>query len=162
MTLVSHYNIEYSEKTFLKPLLGKAELLEMEALEKICFPPGESYDLRTLRRFVSLNGIGVLRWYEEIDGHSVLAAYHMFDCFMAELITIDVHPDWRRHGIARRLLDTSMARLREIGHRKATCQIAVDNESSLALHGRYGFKPVRRIPNYYGKGHDAYQMQAAL
>lgn len=162
MPMVSHYNIDFSGGTFLKPLLKKAELQEMEALEKICFPPPENYDLRTLRRFVSLNGIGVLRWYEDVGGESVLVAFHMFDCFMAELITLDVHPDWRRRGIARALLDTSMGRLREIGHRKASCQIAIDNEPSLVLHKHYGFKVVRRIRDYYGKGRDACHLVAPL
>lgn len=160
--ITSHYNIAYSRRRYLKPMISDAEIRELAELETVCFPPPENYDFRTLRMYVSLNGAGLLRWHEPVGEGQRLVAFHMFDCIMGELITLDVHPDFQRRGIGARLLETSMRKLAEIGHRRATCQIAVGNEASLLLHKRYGFKATRRIKNYYGPGRDAFFMVAVL
>jgi ribosomal-protein-alanine N-acetyltransferase len=156
------YNLAYSRRRFLKPMLSDAELRELAELEKICFPPPENYDLRTLRMFVSLNGAGLLRRRELIEGTPRLIAFHLFDCLAGELITLDVHPDYRRLGIGRGLVGESMAKLKELGHKQVTCQISVTNKASLDLHEPFGFRQVRTIRNYYGPGRDAYLLRATL
>lgn len=156
------YNIAYSRRRFLKPMITDAELREMAELEKVCFPPPENYDLRTLRMFASLNGAGLLRRRELIDGTPKLIAFHLFDCLQGELITLDVHPDFRRHGIGRSLVAESMKKMHELGHKQVTCQISVTNDASLNLHYPFGFKRVRTVKNYYGPGRDAYLLIAKL
>lgn len=156
------YNIAYTRKRFLKPMLGKDDLRELAELEKICFPPPENYDMRTLRMFVSLNGAGLLRWREDICGQPRLVAFHLFDCLAAELITLDVHPDFRRRGIAAALLAESLSRLRQLGHKYASCQIATDNDPSLQLHERFGFRRMQILRKYYENGRDAYLLRAPL
>jgi ribosomal-protein-alanine N-acetyltransferase len=156
------YNIAYSRRRFLKSMLSDSELREMAELEKICFPPPENYDLRTLRMFVSLNGAGLLRRRELIDGTLHLIAFHLFDCLAGELITLDVHPDFRRLGIGRALVSESIAKLKELGHKQVSCQIGVSNTASLELHYAFGFKAKRTIKNYYGPGRDAYLLVARI
>lgn len=156
------FNVAYSRRRFLKPMLTEAELKEMAELEKLCFPPPENYDLRTLRMFVSLNGAGLLRRVEIVNGEPRLIAFHLFDCLMSELITLDVHPDFRRLGLGKMLVSESMAKLRELKHRFVTCQISVNNQASLDLHLPFGFKAIRTIRNYYGPGRDAYLLRAKL
>lgn len=158
----SDFNLAFTRRRFLKPLISDNEIHELVELEKICFPPPENYDQRTLQLFVSMNGIGLLRWFEEGETDCRLAGFHIFDCFAAELITIDVHPEFRRRGIARRLYDLSLGKLKELGHQSVSCQIATSNDSSLAFHRLYGFKPVKRLRNYYGPGRDAYFLKAPL
>jgi GNAT superfamily N-acetyltransferase len=163
--IVETFNIEPRRRRFLKPMLGPDELPPLLELEKICFPPPDNYDRTTLKHFLSLNGCGLLRWYAdtpETGTPGPLVAFHLFDCFSAELITLDVHPDWRRRGIGSSLLRRSLAKLRSLGHRVATCQIAVDNEASLALHKRFGFHPAGRLEHYYGSGRDAFHLVARL
>lgn len=160
--LTSDYNIASTRRRLLKPMIGEPELHELVEMEKVCFPPPEKYNLRTLRGFVSLNGAGLLRWYEEVEGKQRLAAFHLFDCFASELITLDVHPDFRRKGIGKKLVESSMAKLRELGHRYVSCQISTTNEASIVLHKLLGFRPVQVLKNYYGPGRHAYLMTAKL
>lgn len=157
------YNIAYSRRRFLKPLVTLPELREMVELERLCFPSCESYDLRSLRMFVSLNGAGLLRLRETLpDGRRLLAAFHLFDCLASELITLDIHPDYRRRGIGLALVSESMARLREFGHDRVRCQIGISNEASLELHRRLGFGIRRLLRDYYGHGRHAYLLTAKL
>jgi [ribosomal protein S18]-alanine N-acetyltransferase len=160
--VLSDYNIAYARRRFLKPMVDDAQLREMLELERVCFPPPENYDLRTLKMFVSLNGVGLLRRYEVVDSGPKLIAFHLFDCLSAELITLDVHPDFRRKGIGKGLLEMSLTKLREIGHEQATCQIATGNTASIDLHVAFGFRKVGRLRNYYGPGRHAYLMNARL
>jgi [ribosomal protein S18]-alanine N-acetyltransferase len=160
--LTRDYNIAYSRRRYLKPMLSDAELRDMVELERICFPPPSNYDLRTLRMFVSLNGAGLIRCREIVDERPMLIAFHLFDCVAAELITLDVHPKFRRNGLGSKLLTESLTKLAEVGHTQASCQIAVDNEPSLKLHQLFGFQPVRTLKNYYGPGRDAHLLVTSL
>jgi len=156
------YNLAFARKRLLKPMISDAEIRELAELEKLCFPPPENYDLRTLRTFVSLNGAGLLRRREVVDGVPRLIAFHLFDLLDAELITIDVHPNFRGAGLGKMLLNESFKKLREMGHTHVTSQVGVHNEASLKLHHRFGFKILKKLPNYYGPSRDAYQLKARL
>jgi ribosomal protein S18 acetylase RimI-like enzyme len=160
--ICSDYNIAYSRRRFLKPCLTDREIREMEILERLCFSPAECYDIRTLRLFVSMNGIGILRYYDDTEESPRLVAFHLFDCINGELITLDVHPNFRGRGIATQLLQLSLKKLRDLGHTRTTCEIAVDNEPSLRLHRKFGFVPVRLLRHYYGPGKHAYYLTARL
>lgn len=157
------YNIAYSRRRFLKAMVPAAELREMAELERLCFPPCENYDLRTLRMFVSKNGAGLIRLRDPgPEGRPLLTAFHLFDCLAAELITLDVHPLRRRQGIGQLLVSESMSKLREFGHDRVTCEIGITNEASLELHQRLGFQTKRLLKNYYGHGRHAYLLAARL
>ncbi len=158
----SDYNFAYTRRRFLRPILSDCEIRELEKLERLCFSLRECYDFRTLRLFVSQNGIGILRYYEESLPDRPLVAFHLFDCLAAELITLDVHPDFRRRGLATQLLKMSLQKLRSLGHTYAFCQIGVNNQPSLALHAKFGFRPWRVLKNYYGPGWHAYLLKAPL
>ncbi|MCX7624644.1 MAG: GNAT family N-acetyltransferase [Candidatus Sumerlaeaceae bacterium] len=160
--ICSDYNIAYTRRRFLKPCLSSEEIRQLEALERLCFPPQDRYDFRTLRLFVSLNGIGVLRYYEESLPERPLVAFHMFDCLTAELITLDVHPHHRGKGIGSHLISLSLEKLRSLGHTRATCEISVGNVASLNLHKKFGFKPIKLLRNYYGAGRHAYLLRTSL
>lgn len=162
--ITSDYNIAYSRRRYLRPLLKEEEIRELVELEKVCFPPPENYDLRTMKMFLSLNGAGLLRWREEdeVAKRASLIAFHLFDCLGGELITLDVHPDHRRKGIGSALLTESMGKLKALGHMSVTCQIGTENAPSLQMHARFGFRKRRILKNYYGPGRDAYLLNARL
>lgn len=133
----------------------------MVELEVLCFPPPTNYDLRTLRNFCSINGSLVFRIYP-LDEPTRLVAFHIADTLFGELITLDVHPDFRRRGLGKWLVEQSLATLKKAGHGEATCQIATGNEASLVLHAALGFVKRKRFKNYYGPGHDAFVLRAKL
>ena len=91
-----------------------------------------------------------------------LAGFQLNDRLRCTIITIDVHPDFRRKGIARGLMRRSLEILRGYGVKLVSSQIATDNTPSLMLHLKFGFKIRQRIKHYYGTGDDAYLLVLQL
>jgi len=80
----------------------------------------------------------------------------------AELLSLAVHPEARRRGLGRTLLETALRRAREAGAEVCHLEVRVTNEAALALYRRFGFVEVGRRRAYYADGTDAALMSRAL
>jgi ribosomal-protein-alanine N-acetyltransferase len=67
----------------------------------------------------------------------------------AHVTTFAVHPDWRRRGIAQRLMVALVELSLEIGAQRMTLEVRAGNEAAQALYRRFGFIDVGRRPRYY-------------
>jgi len=67
-------------------------------------------------------------------------------------------PEFRRQGVAARLLTHVLERSTAIGFEAAWLEVRVGNAAAIALYERYGFKKVARRPSYYPDGEDALVM----
>jgi ribosomal-protein-alanine N-acetyltransferase len=65
------------------------------------------------------------------------------------LLNIATHPDRRRRGYARFLMEHLLDFARRHKCRYITLEVRRSNEAALALYGRYGFEAVGVRPNYY-------------
>lgn len=65
------------------------------------------------------------------------------------IILVAVHPEWRRRGIARRMLEHAMAQARDAACHKATLEVRASNIAAQRLYFRLGFAPVGTRPRYY-------------
>jgi ribosomal-protein-alanine N-acetyltransferase len=72
----------------------------------------------------------------------------------AELLLIGVHPDHRRAGHGRVLLDHVIDALAKAGAAKLFLEVAEGNPAANAFYRVAGFAPVGRRPQYY-QGQDA-------
>ena len=77
---------------------------------------------------------------------------------VARVVTLDVHPDFRRHGLGRRLLRELLAGLAAAGSARALLEVDVRNSGAIEFYRREGFRETRRLPSYYGRGLDAFEM----
>jgi ribosomal-protein-alanine N-acetyltransferase len=76
---------------------------------------------------------------------------------------VAVHPDLRRRGIARALLESVFARARAGGIRMVMLEVRPSNAEALALYESFGFRVVgRRRGYYYDTGEDALVMEALV
>jgi ribosomal-protein-alanine N-acetyltransferase len=62
-----------------------------------------------------------------------------------------VHPDWRRRGVARALLDFVLAEAREAGACQATLEVRRSNVPALKLYEGLGFSVEGMRPAYYSQ-----------
>ena len=76
---------------------------------------------------------------------------------------VAVHPDVRRRGVARALLESVFARARVAGHRMVLLEVRPSNTEALTLYESLGFRVVgRRRGYYYDTGEDALVMEASV
>jgi len=79
----------------------------------------------------------------------------------AELLLIGVHPEHRRSGFGRMLLDNMAEALRKAGAAQLFLEVAEGNEAANAFYRGAGFAAVGRRPHYY-QGQDALILAKAL
>jgi ribosomal-protein-alanine N-acetyltransferase len=63
--------------------------------------------------------------------------------------TLAVAPEFRRRGIATRLMRRVLAETANEGARKATLEVRASNQAALALYERLGFRVTATRPAYY-------------
>ena len=127
-------------------------LNELERLHALCFPhkPWSAADFADLKK----------------SGCDIVASQNGFIVYRAtldeaELITIGVHPDARRGGIAATMIELMVRDLTARGVKKVFLEVAENNHPARALYERYGFTVVGRRPKYYD-GIDAILMARDL
>jgi ribosomal-protein-alanine N-acetyltransferase len=67
----------------------------------------------------------------------------------AHLITIAVHPDWRKHKIGSRLIDVMLEDARKNRVENVSLDVRPSNAAGLKLYGKYGFRQVGVRKKYY-------------
>jgi ribosomal-protein-alanine N-acetyltransferase len=132
--------------------MSKEEIHELCELDALCFPEPLNYPYGVMKRFVGEEGAMVLReWHD-----NRVVGFCLSNWRRGEVITIDVHPEFRGRGIGRRLLQETIQIMKERGCSRIFSHVAVDNLASQRLHVRNGFAIKRIIPNYYADGSSAY------
>jgi ribosomal protein S18 acetylase RimI-like enzyme len=76
----------------------------------------------------------------------------------AWISTIGVHPDYRRRGVAARLLAECEAQLEEP---RLRLTVRAGNAPAIALYERFGYAEIDRWPHYYGDGETGIVMEKA-
>lgn len=121
-------------------------------LHKLCFPnkPWSADDFADLKK----------------SGCDVMASEHGFVVWRvvadeAEIITIGVHPDARRGGIADAMLTLVESDVKKRGGKKIFLEVAENNVPARALYEHNGYVQVGVRPKYYD-GTDAILMEKIL
>ena len=114
-------------------------------LETVCFhdPWSENSIASELDNRLSL-------WLVALDGEQV-AGYVGSQSVMgwADMMNIAVHPDYRRRGIAWKLVENLVEALQKMDVTCLTLEVRASNEPAKALYEKLGFIQVGRRPNYY-------------
>lgn len=125
---------------------------ELENLHRLCFPhkPWSASDFADLKK----------------SGCDIIASQHGFVVWRvvadeAEIITIGVHPDARKSGIASAMLTLVENDVRKRGGKKLFLEVAENNIAAIKLYTTNGFKQIAVRPKYYD-GIDALLMEKFL
>ncbi len=78
------------------------------------------------------------------------------------IITIDVHPDARRHRLGTLLINAACEKLRKMTAFMVVLEVAVNNHGALAFYDRHGFKRIKVLERYYNRDVDAIFMTKRL
>lgn len=138
-----------------------SDLERLWRLDRLCFEPGIAYSRRELARFLGLpRAAGIVA---EV-GAAVcgFAVGYRNPAEILHVVTLDVHPDWRRRGLGRRLLEAILDRAAAAGVELAVLQVDVRNAGAIAFYRTCGFRRSGRLSSYYGRGLDAFEMSSEL
>lgn len=78
------------------------------------------------------------------------------------VLSLAVHPDYRRRGVATALMKELLERFKSEGARAARLEVQVSNKAAINLYRKLGFKTISVARGYYPDGKDAYLMVATL
>jgi ribosomal-protein-alanine N-acetyltransferase len=110
--------------------------------------PGPERGIRGLARRI-LGGTG------EGPRERVLAMVGLW-CMMGEghIVTIAVHPDYRRQGLGELLLVAALEAAMDAGQQEVTLEYRISNDGARALYEKYGFNKVGVRARYYSDNHE--------
>ena len=126
--------------------------IEMECFEKEAFTKQQIAQLLTDYNSVSL----VAKVNGEIAGFIIGMMYIERRAPIGHILTIDVSPEYRRKGIAQRLLHEIEKIFKEKGVKTCQLEVREDNIAALRLYKGSGYKKVARLESYYGNAHGLY------
>jgi ribosomal-protein-alanine N-acetyltransferase len=69
----------------------------------------------------------------------------------AEILTLAVHPEARRQGLGRALVESAATTAQTLGAEAFWLEVATDNAAATALYAAAGFESAGRRPGYYGR-----------
>ncbi|MCY0851034.1 ribosomal protein S18-alanine N-acetyltransferase [Sulfuracidifex metallicus] len=79
------------------------------------------------------------------------------------VVSIAVLEGYRRRGIAKQLLTSSMEKMKQVyGAEEVYLEVRVSNYPAISLYEKLGYKKVKLLKHYYADGEDAYLMAAPL
>ena len=125
--------------------MKEAHVAQIAELEKQCFsdPWSEKSVASELENPLAL-------WLAAVENSRVLG-YAGSQTVMDEtdMMNIAVHPDFRHQGIAKGLIESLIAELKERGSRCLTLEVRRSNMPAVSLYEKLGFTQIGRRPNYY-------------
>jgi len=141
--------------------LDRADVDMMTALDLKCFPPGVAFSRGLFADCMGnpdCDGQGIVR-----DGELVaFSVVYYPGRTSAQIVTIDVHPDYRRQGLADTLMERIEKSAKERGAVRAVLQVSVENAPAKELYEKWGYRVKSVLTDYYGPGNDAFLMDKKL
>jgi ribosomal-protein-alanine N-acetyltransferase len=132
----------------------------LEALDRLCFSTAIRYNRYDLAYYLSLKqSIGMAKFIDDQLNGFIIALRTAEDS--ANVVTLDVHPKARHHGIGSELLQELKVLLKENTIKTITLQVAEDNTAAIKFYQKHGFKITNRLRGYYPSG-DGLQMVCEL
>ncbi len=136
-----------------------ADVDQLAELEQVCFSDPwtasgirETIQVETARTFVAQESDKILGYViARISGEE------------GEILDLAVHPEERRRGVGKRLLETISRALGESGVRELYLEVRESNRPAIELYRARGFRPVGLRAGYYrNPPEDALVLRAAI
>lgn len=130
-------------------------------IDQACFDGPIAYSRRDLRAYLKFSGAECVIGQadrSQIAGFCISAPR----AHQGYIITMDVLPEYRRHGLATALLDESERRLAMKKVTEMWLETATDNDPAIAFWQKHGYRKRGVREGYYPDGRDAFTMQKLL
>ncbi len=78
------------------------------------------------------------------------------------ILSLGVHPEERRKGIATLLLEHARKAAHSAGLVRVRLEVRAENRAAIALYAAHGYEMAGVLPSYYGLAEDGVRMELAL
>jgi len=131
------------------------------SLEKICFKE-ETFHKKQLK-YLLLKAKSIVL-VAEIKGKIIGSIIILLrkTILNARVYSLNVHPEYRRLGIASSLMDFGKDILRKRGYEYITLEVGINNQAAQKLYRSKGFVVDKTLYNYYKNGDDALHLARKL
>ncbi|HEY4382348.1 MAG TPA: GNAT family N-acetyltransferase [Acidobacteriaceae bacterium] len=140
-----------SEVTLREYRTGDAEA--MYALDVLCFDPVFQFSRRAMRYFAEAKrAVTILA-----EAQSELVGFCIAEVEdeAAYVVTLDVAPEWRRRGLARRLMIALESKAGATGAKSISLHVFKGNTGAVRFYESMGYGRVSMVESFYGRGLDA-------
>lgn len=174
-------NANATDVTFSIRDYRAADFDRLWEIDQLCFPPGIAYTQMELSGFITRrNAITLVTQVpgreagdegatvphprgERLERIRGFVVAHPIRRKYGRILTLDIHPNSRRLGLAKALMHLCESRLRSLGCSEVYLETAVNNEPALRLYRKIGYRILRTLPEYYSSHSlDAFQMGKML
>jgi ribosomal-protein-alanine N-acetyltransferase len=126
----------------------------MYALDLICFETPFRFSRQTMRKSAEApEAIAVLA---EVEGRLAGFCVAHIDERVAYVVTLDVAPEWRRMGLAARLMAAAEARARSRGAQSMALHVFTGNTGAIRFYETLSYEQVGVAERFYGRQLDAF------
>jgi len=130
-------------------------------LDRLCFSESIAYVPEEIA--LALAQPGAFVWVAEVEQRVVafVLAYQKKP-LIGHIVTLDVHPEFRRQSIGYHLMERAEQLLRARGAARIILEVGVQNDTALRFYEKRGYLRQRLLPRYYADRSDAYLMEKML
>ncbi|HXS12316.1 MAG TPA: N-acetyltransferase [Acidobacteriaceae bacterium] len=135
------------------------------ALDEVCFAPPFRFSARAMRQFAEArNALTVVAETDagDVAGFCIAHVERARKGLNAYVVTLDVAPQHRRHGLARQMMQRIEQQAAEAGCDAIALHVSVENEGAIAFYESEGYERTHMVKSFYGLGRHAYVYRKAL
>jgi len=142
----------------------RSDLEAMFRLDEICFEKPFRFSRSAMRRFAEAkNALVLLATHgEELAGFGIVHRQRSFGEVVGYLLTLDVVPTLRRHGLGKHLLTLAEQSAQAAGCRAMLLHVFTGNSGAVALYEKLGYMRLGTDENLYGSGLHAWVYRKQL
>jgi ribosomal-protein-alanine N-acetyltransferase len=145
---------------------NNSDLGTIFALDEVCFEPAFRFSARTMRQFAEArNALTVVAENEatsEIAGFCIAHVERAGKGLRAYVMTLDVAPRHRRHGLAREMMQLIERQAVGAECEAAVLHVSTDNVGAIAFYEGEGYERSHMVKSFYGLGRHAYVYRKTL
>jgi ribosomal-protein-alanine N-acetyltransferase len=125
----------------------------MYELDLVCFEPPFRFSRRAMRRFAQAPGATTIL----ADAEGKLAGFCIvqLEGDAGYVVTLDVAPEFRRRGLAQRLIAEAEARTQSAGGDGMALHVFHGNVAAIQFYESIGYGRTGLARDFYGRGMDA-------
>lgn len=143
----------------------RLDLPLLAAVEEMCFALPFRFNQQTLRALAE--GDSSFTWIAEdgdrVAGFAIVELETAANMPYGYLQTIDIAPEYRRRGVARKLLECVEEQIARAGGLAVRLHVSVQNKPAIALYEHHGYSRLAIEERFYGsRGGDAFLYEKLL